>query len=99
VHVVETAVQGWSREFDMESQTKQMTKSQFLNEIDAIIEADPGTTAMDDQLASLTRWDSMAIISFISMTDDKLDCTLNIDQLVSCKTVGDLARLCAGKVV
>jgi acyl carrier protein len=75
-----------------------MTKSQFLNEIDAIIEADPGTTAMDDQLESLTGWDSMAIISFIAMVDEKLACTLNIDQLVSCKTVGDLASLCVGKV-
>ncbi len=78
---------------------KQMTKSAFLNEIDAIIQAKTGTTAMDDQLASLTGWDSMAIISFIAMADAKLELTLNIDLLISCKTVGDLASLCAGKVV
>ncbi len=78
---------------------KQMTKSEFLHEIDAIIQVDTGTTSMDDRLASLAEWDSMAIISFIAMADQKLDFALNIDLLISCKTVGDLASLCAGKVV
>jgi acyl carrier protein len=83
----------------MEFQTKQMTQSQFLQEIDAILEAPPGTTTVGDTLASLQGWDSMAIISFISMTDEKLGCSLNIDQLISCKTVADLAGLCDGKIV
>jgi acyl carrier protein len=76
-----------------------MTKSEFLNEIDAIVQADPGSTTMDDQIASLRGWDSMAIIMFIAMTDEKLNVTLDIKMLASCETVGDLARLCDAKVV
>lgn len=76
-----------------------MTKSEFLNEIDEIIQADPGSTAMDDQIASLKGWDSMAIIMFIAMVDEKLNAKLDIQMLASCETVEDLARLCDAKVV
>jgi acyl carrier protein len=89
---------GECRRKNMERNEKHMTNVEFLNEIDAIIEAKPGTTAMDDQLASLASWDSMATISFIAMADEKLGLALNADQLASCKTVGDLVKLCAGKV-
>jgi acyl carrier protein len=76
-----------------------MTNAEFLIEIDAIVEASPGSTAMNSQLASLSGWDSMAAISFIAMADQKLGLALNADQLASCKTVGELAKLCADKVV
>jgi acyl carrier protein len=76
-----------------------MTELEFLREIDAIIEADPGTTTMADELTSLSGWDSMATISFIAMADEKLNLTMSIQLLISCKTVGDLAKLCAGKAV
>jgi acyl carrier protein len=69
----------------------EMTKSEFLNEIDEIIQADPGSTAMDDQIASLKGWDSMAIIMFIAMVDEKLNAKLDIQMLASCETVEDLA--------
>ena len=75
-----------------------MTQSEFLKEIEAITEAEPGSIAMDDQLASLAGWESMAIISFIAMADVKLSVVVNVAFLASCKTVGDLARLCEGKV-
>jgi acyl carrier protein len=86
-------------EFDMRSETNQMTKAEFLKEIDAIIEADPGTARMEDQLASLPGWDSMAVISFIAMADEKLGLRLNIDRMLSCKTVADLTSLCQEKLV
>ena len=75
-----------------------LTQSEFLSEFDAIVQSDPGSTAMDDQLASLRGWDSMAIIMFIAMVDEKLGLTLNVKELASCKTVGDLAKLCEAKV-
>ena len=76
-----------------------MTIVDLLNEIDAIIEAKRGTTAMDDELAGLAGWDSMAAISFIAMADEKLGLALNASQLASCVTVGDLAKLCAVEAV
>lgn len=71
-----------------------MDGTMFLKEIDSIIEADPGSTNMEDELASLSGWDSMAIVSFIAMADEKLGVIVKIDALKSCKTVADLAALC-----
>ena len=71
-----------------------MTLSKFLNEIDAIVQSEPGSTSADDSLDSLAGWDSIAIIMFISMADEELGLIMNVDALASCKTVGDLARLC-----
>jgi acyl carrier protein len=76
-----------------------MTKSEFLREIETIVEADPSSLTMDDQLDSIDKWDSMAVISFISMIDMKLSIVLDDSALASCKTVGDLVRLCEGKLV
>jgi acyl carrier protein len=76
-----------------------MTQSEFLNEMDLILQAEPGSTTVNDRLDSLDRWDSMAIIMFIAMADERLGLALNVDALASCKTVGDLARLCETKEV
>jgi acyl carrier protein len=75
-----------------------MTTSEFLGEIDAIIQAAPGSTSLEDRLESLNGWDSMAAISFIAMADEKLGINFGIGALASCKTVEDLAKLCEGKV-
>jgi acyl carrier protein len=71
-----------------------MTASDFLSEIDEITLADQGTTAMHDKLVSLPGWDSMAVVMFLAMVDDKCNATLNVNMLVSCETVSDLAKLC-----
>ncbi len=71
-----------------------MTISDFLLEIDQIIQADAGATSQDTELASLEDWDSMAVISFIAMADAKLGITVRVSSLANCKTVGDLAKLC-----
>ena len=48
-----------------------MTKSGFLKEIETIIEAEPETVTMDDQLASLAGWDSMAVVMFMAVAFEK----------------------------
>lgn len=75
-----------------------MTISEFLNEIDTIRQVAPGSTSLEDRLGSLPGWDSMAVISFIAMADEKLGINFVIGTLASCKTVGDLAKQCEGKV-
>jgi acyl carrier protein len=75
-----------------------MTQSEFLKEMDAIRQSEPGSTAVSDRLASLAGWDSMAVIMFIAMADEMLGLTLNVDALASCETVGDLMKLCETKV-
>lgn len=75
-----------------------MTTSEFLSEIDTILQAAPGSTSLEDRLDSLHGWDSMAAISFIAMADEKLGISFGVGALASCKTVEDLAKQCEGKV-
>jgi acyl carrier protein len=77
----------------------EMTKSEFLKEIDEIVQADSGATAMADRLDALKGWDSMAVVMFISMVDEKLDMSLDVPMLAACVTVADLAAICGEKVV
>lgn len=74
-----------------------MTELEFLNEIDEILQVEPGTTSKDDQIASLANWDSMALIMFISMADEKFHLTLDAEAVSSCETVADLERLCQSR--
>jgi len=62
-------------------QSEEYDRSEFLNEIDMIVQADPGSTAISDQLSSLKDGISMAIIMFIAMADEKLNATLDIKVL------------------
>ena len=43
-----------------------MTRNNFYNLIDEIIEADPGTIKGGEQLSDLPAWDSLAVIGFIA---------------------------------
>ncbi len=70
-----------------------MTISEFMNEMEIMLEAEPGSITMDNQLAVLAGWDSMSIISFIAMADAKCNMTPDFSALAACKTVGDLAIL------
>lgn len=70
-----------------------MTTSEFLNEIETIIEAEHGSITVDKQISSLAGWDSMSIISFIAMADAKLQVAVDITELAACKTIGDLTIL------
>jgi acyl carrier protein len=71
-----------------------MNITEFLQEVDQILEAEPGTVAPSTQLRSLDGWDSLAIISFIAMADSKLGVSVGVSSLAKCNTVDDLAKLC-----
>jgi acyl carrier protein len=75
-----------------------MTKREFFCEIESMLGESTVAIQGDEPLEDLAGWDSMAIISFIAMVDEKLGISLRFDSLTSCKTVGDLVNLCEGKV-
>lgn len=75
-----------------------MTKLEFLKEIEEISGDAPGSIKMDDQLASLALWDSMAYVSFIAMADEKLGMTVDTKSLAACKTIKDLSALFPGEL-
>ena len=71
-----------------------MTAAEFLSEIDNIIQADPGTVQFSDRLKSLRGWDSMGVMMFIAMADERFGISVNPKDVASCASVEDLASLC-----
>jgi acyl carrier protein len=73
-----------------------MTKKEFLNHIEEIIEADPDTLTGGEMLTELKKWDSLAIVGFIAMVDEKFGITLPGKAIQQCKSIPDLVALIGG---
>ena len=70
-----------------------MNKSEFLLQLDNVIEARPGTIRGDEKLADLPAWDSLAVLSFIAMVDEKFKMQFSGKDIAACTSVSDLAAL------
>lgn len=70
-----------------------MNAKDFLLALDEMLELDAGTLKGDETLESLDDWDSLAVISFIALVDDKLNLVVEGAKLAKAKTVDDLLRL------
>jgi acyl carrier protein len=67
-----------------------MTREQFLNSMDEVVELPPGTLKGTENLCELEQWDSLAMIRFIALADSNNRVSLSPRQLLSCMTVSDL---------
>jgi acyl carrier protein len=76
-----------------------MTKAEFYAELESMLEMEPGTIKGNEALTDLPGWDSMAVISFIALTDSKLGVLVSPTALASSRTVGDLIKLFPDKIV
>jgi acyl carrier protein len=76
----------------------QMTRAQFLNQIEDILEIESGTLKGDEILRDVEGWDSLATISVIAMADEQLGLTLTGNQIGRAVTVDDLVALADGKL-
>ncbi|HZH27279.1 MAG TPA: phosphopantetheine-binding protein [Azospirillaceae bacterium] len=75
-----------------------MTKTEFLAALDELLELDPGTLTGTEQLDDLDNWDSLAVVSFIALVDERLGLVVAGDALSKAKTVADLLALVDGKI-
>lgn len=66
-----------------------MTKSEFLNELNEIIQRDEQLVA-DEILEEIEEWDSMSVLGVMSMFDIEFSITITADDLRAAKTVQDL---------
>lgn len=69
-----------------------MTREQVLASLTDLLETSPALTGTEE-LSALSNWDSMAVISFMSMADERFGITLAPDKVNSCRTVNDLVAL------
>lgn len=75
-----------------------MTKQEFLTELEDVLEADAGSIKGDEALTDLEGWDSLAVMAFIAMVNEKFDVTLSASKLADSKNVGDLVALLGDKI-
>ena len=75
-----------------------MTKQEFLSELEAMLELEPGSISGSESLSDLAGWDSMATLSFIALADSKLGVVLSPAALAICRTIPDLIALVPGKI-
>ena len=70
-----------------------MTRSEFLLELDQLLELAPATLQGPEKLEELEQWNSMAMIGFIALADTNNGVRVSPRQIVNCATIDDLLRL------
>jgi acyl carrier protein len=70
-----------------------MNAKDFLLALDELLELDPGTLTADTMLETLDSWDSLAVIGFIALVDEKLGIVVEGQKLAKADTAGDLLAL------
>jgi len=70
-----------------------MTPTEFYAALDEMLELDPGTITGTERLEDLESWDSLAVISFIALVDEKFDTLVETDKLAAAESVSDLYDL------
>jgi hypothetical protein len=70
-----------------------MTKSEFLERFNQLLELPSGTIKGDELLASLPQWDSIAIMGYIALAAETSPKPILGRDVTQCKTVGELAQL------
>ncbi|MBK3773078.1 acyl carrier protein [Azospirillum sp. YIM DDC1] len=70
-----------------------MDRKEFLLALDEMLELDAGTLTGTEELDSIDSWDSLAVISFIALVDERLGHVVEGEKLVKAKTVDDLLGL------
>jgi acyl carrier protein len=75
-----------------------MKKKDFFLLLDELVEADPGSVTAATVLAELPRWDSLAVIGFIALLDERFSASFPASRIMDCRTAGDLAGLVADRL-
>lgn len=75
-----------------------MKQSEFIEELEDIMDLESGTLTLDAKLADLEEWTSLAVVGFIAFVDESCGLTLEAQRIKGCETVSDLAQLLEGRV-
>ena len=73
--------------------TAPLDRSTFLCALDEMLELDAGTLTPATRLEDLESWDSLAVISFIALVDERCGHVVSGDALVKAETIADLLAL------
>jgi len=73
-----------------------MNTTAFLEQMAEVLQVTPEELTPDFELNEVN-FDSLALISTISLVDEHFEITLNVDKLMSCKSIQELLNLIAEK--
>lgn len=75
-----------------------MRKAEFLGLLDEVMQQPPGTLHGGELLEGLPGWDSVALMGYIALIDEKFDVRITGKQILQCQTVNDLIALAGDRV-
>jgi acyl carrier protein len=70
-----------------------MTYEEFVAALEETVEAPAGSLTRAQKLEDLEAWDSVSMVNFLALADEKWGLHLAPRQLTACATVDDLFRL------
>jgi acyl carrier protein len=70
-----------------------MDEKAFLNNIEELLECDPNSLSLDQQLEDTGKWDSLNFVSFLAMAHSTYGVRVAPADLRNSKTVRDLMKL------
>ena len=65
---------------------------EFISELAEALETEEENLSLNSKLSDLN-WDSLAIISAISIADKCFDVVISIEKLADCKTINDIVDI------
>jgi len=75
-----------------------MTRPEFYSELEKLLGLEAGSVQGEEPLSGMAGWDSMAILLFIALVDEKLGEVASPAAVIKCRTVADLANMFPGKI-
>jgi acyl carrier protein len=75
-----------------------MTRQEFFHGLEEAIGLERDSIRGDESLKDLRGWDSMGMVGFIALADERLETLVVPAMLVRCETVSDLIALFPGKI-
>ncbi len=70
-----------------------MTKQEKMEELVDVLEMDLDEFNENTVLNDLETWDSVAVLSFIALMDEKFGKQFHATEITACKTVSDLLNI------
>jgi acyl carrier protein len=70
-----------------------MDRNQCLQALDEVLELPPGTIQESQSLEGLENWDSITIMSFMALADERFGVRIQPRQIAQCRTAADLIGL------
>lgn len=69
-----------------------MTEKEKIEIMEEIMDVEPGSLHLDDQLKNFEEWDSLSVLSYISKVRDVFHKTINGTEIKQMETVADAIR-------